>query len=118
TTHVAAVINGFLAMGGRREDVHILPGAYWFDTRLVAIETGDIRWQPLIASVDDARRDDGVPRERLYIVKPDDRASLAALTQWYPNAIQQVFTIPEAGNVPWFVAVRVPPNTTAHLTAP
>ncbi len=118
TTHVAEVINGFLAMGGRREDVHILPGAYWFDTRLVAIETGDIRWQPLIASVDDARRDDGVPRERLYIIKPDDRASLDALSRWYPNAIQQVFTIPEAGNVPWFVTVRVPPNTTAHLTAP
>jgi hypothetical protein len=113
TTYVAQAINGFLALGGRREDVHILPGAHWFDTRLVAIQTGDIRWNPLIASVDDARKDDGVPRERLYIVHPDDRQALEKLARWYPDAIRQSFTVPEIGNRPWFVAVRVPPSTRA-----
>jgi hypothetical protein len=113
TTYVAQVVNGFIAMGGERRDVHILPGANWIDTRLIAIEAGDIRWNPLVLTADDARKQDGVPRERMYVVKPDDRATLDAFARWYPNAIVQTYSLEESGNTPWFVTVRIPPNTTA-----
>ncbi|MGH2366567.1 MAG: glycosyltransferase family 39 protein [Chloroflexota bacterium] len=113
TAEVARVVNGFIAMGGRREDVYILPGAHWFDTRLVAIQAGNIRWQPLLPNVEDARKQDGVPRERLYLVHPDDTASLDKLARWYPAAIRHVHTLEDTGGRPWFVTVQVPPGATA-----
>jgi hypothetical protein len=114
TSAVGSVVNGFMAMGGRRQDVHIFPGAYWIDTRLVAIEAGDIRWDPLVRKVEDARAQDGVPRPRLYIVKPDDRETLDTLARWYPTAIAEPHALPETDNQPWFVTVLVPPGATAQ----
>lgn len=40
------VIKGFEAFGGLRDDAFILPGPYWVDWRLMAIEAGDIKWRP------------------------------------------------------------------------
>jgi hypothetical protein len=110
SAEVARAVNGFLALGGRREDVYILPGANWFDTRLVAIQTGDIRWNPLLPNVDGARRADGVPRPRLYVVHPDDRQSLALLQQWYPDATTWAHVVPDSDGRPFFVTVLVPPG--------
>jgi hypothetical protein len=114
TSAVGRTINGFFALGGRREDAHILPGAYWIDTRLVAIETGDIKWDPLLRNVDDARKQDGLPRPRLYVVKPDDRENLDKLARWYPNAIRQDHALRETDNTPWYTTLLVPPNTNAN----
>jgi hypothetical protein len=113
STQVAKVVNGFLALGGRREDVFILPGAFWFDTRLVAIQAGDIRWNPLIPSVEAARLSDGQPRPRLYIVHPEDRASLARLAAWYPGAVEEAHALAETGGRPYFVTFLVPPGAVA-----
>lgn len=113
TTQVARVVNGFLALGGRREDVYILPWAHWFDSRLVAIQTGDIRWQPLIPSVDDARKADGLPRQRLYVVHPDDQAALDRLAHWYPTAVRHVHALADTGGQPYFVTVLLPPGATS-----
>jgi hypothetical protein len=114
TTAVAGAVNGFLALGGRREDVYVLPGAYWFDTRLVAIQAGDIRWDPLIPDVQAARTADGVPRPRLYIVKPDDQATLDQLARWYPTSIREVHALADADGLPYFVTVLVPPGAVAQ----
>jgi hypothetical protein len=110
---IVRTINGFLALGGRREDVHLVPWAYWVDTRSVASEAGDIRWQIAMADIREARKDDGVPRQRLYILNPDDVRSLATLMAWYPDAVRQEVGLPELGGRPYFVTVLVPSGATA-----
>lgn len=113
TTHVARAVNDFLATGGRREDVHLMSWSHWIDARLVAIQTGDVRWQPGLASVAEVRRHDGGPRARLYIVHPDDNVSLEAFGRWYPQAVQHVVTLEELDGRPWFATVLVPPGVVA-----
>jgi 4-amino-4-deoxy-L-arabinose transferase-like glycosyltransferase len=113
--HVARAINGFIAMGGRRQDAHILPGPNWVDWRLVAIQAGDVRWQALLPNIDQARQHDGAAGPRLYVLHPGDRGSLEALQRWYPGAIAQTHVLEDAGNNPWFVTVLVPPGARAVL---
>jgi hypothetical protein len=111
---VADAIHGFLELGGTKEDVHIVPGAYWVDTRSVAAEgLGDIRWPIEIKSADEARAQDGVPRPRIYILHPDDKKSLDTLRTLYPGALVQEHVVPAAGNKPYFITVIVPAGATA-----
>jgi hypothetical protein len=113
SARVAQAVNGFVALGGKREDVYILPWPNWFDTRLVAIQAGDIRWNPLLPNVDLAPRADGVPRPRLYVVHPDDRQALALLLRWYPAATLEAHVVPDGDGRPFFVTVFVPPGSSA-----
>jgi hypothetical protein len=113
TYEVAQVVNAFLTGGGHQDDVHILPGAYWIDTRLVAIQLGHVEWDPLTA-LTAVRDSDGIDRERMVIVKPDDRTSLDTLSRWYPSADHRAHVVDASSGEPWFVTVRIPPNTRAH----
>ena len=105
------VIKGFVAFGGLQDDAFILPGPYWVDWRLVAIEAGDIKWHPIIENVAAARTHDGRPGKRLYIVHPDDRTSLDQLRQWYPRSTVTVASFPETMGQPLFFTVEVPPGS-------
>ncbi len=113
SARVAQAVAGFLALGGRREDVYALPWPHWFDTRLLAIQVGDIRWQPNLWGVEEARLADGLPRPRLYLVHPDDGEALASLSQWYPGAAVHIHDLHETGGQPYLVTVLVPPETVA-----
>lgn len=108
-----AVIKGFEAFGGLRDDAFILPGPYWVDWRLMAIEAGDIKWRPIIENVAVARTHDGRPGKRLYILHPEDRTSLEQLRQWYPQSTITVAAFPETMGQPLFVTVEVPPGALA-----
>jgi hypothetical protein len=110
---VAQAVAGFLALGGRREDVYVIPWQHWFDTRLLAIQVGDLRWEPILWGVEEARRTDGLPRPRLYLVHPDDGDALASLSRWYPGAAVHVHDLRETGGQPYLVTVLVPPGTVA-----
>ena len=109
------VVRGFIASGGRREDVHILPGPHWVDWRLVAIEGGDVRWQPIVEKVSEIPSQDGATGRRLYFVHPEDRASLDQLRRWYPSATLYSPGFPETGGNPLFVGVDIPASTAARL---
>ncbi|HET6318794.1 MAG TPA: glycosyltransferase family 39 protein, partial [Chloroflexota bacterium] len=87
TEPVASVANGFFALGGARQDAHIVLWPHWIDARSVAIQTGQPYWDPVIATADDALKQDGAPRTRLYVVHPADKASLDKFSRWYPGAI-------------------------------
>jgi hypothetical protein len=113
SAQVAKAVNGFLALGGRRQDVYMLSWPDWVDARLVAIQAGDIRWNPLLPAVEAARLADGVPRPRLYLLHPNDRPSLTLLLRWYPTAIMQVYAPADAGGQPYFVTLLVPAGTVA-----
>ena len=105
---------GFFELGGLKHDAYVLPGPNWVDWRLVAIEAGDVRWEPIISGYEAARQHDGVPRPRLYIVHPEDRAALDAFRQWYPRAIIQTHALADTDGAPWFVTVLVPAGTRAE----
>lgn len=105
------VVKGFVAFGGRQDDAFILPGPYWVDWRLVAIEAGDVKWHPIIENAAAARTHDGRPGKRLYIVHPDDRPSLDQLKQWYPQSTVTIAAFPETMGTPLFVTVEVPPGS-------
>ena len=107
------VVKGFEAFGGLRDDVFVLPGPYWVDWRLIAIEAGDIKWRPIIEEVASARTHDGRPGKRLYIVHPGDQSSLDQLRQWYPQSTFTVAAFPETTGQPLFVTVEVPPGARA-----
>ena len=109
------VVRGFVASGGRREDVHILPGPHWVDWRLVAIEGGDVRWQPIVEKVAEIPSQDSATGRRLYFVHPEDRASLDQLRRWYPSATIYSPGFPETGGSPLFVGVDIPASTAARL---
>ena len=110
------MVRGFVAAGGRREDVHILPGPHWVDWRLLSVEAGDVRWQPLVEKVTDIPAQDVATGRRLYFVHPEDRASLDQLRKWYPSAAFMTPGFPETGGSPPFVAVDIPGATPARLS--
>jgi hypothetical protein len=109
------MVRGFVASGGRREDVHILPGPHWVDWRLLAAETGDIRWRPITESVADLPSHDSATGRRLYLVHPDDRPSIEQLRRWYPTATVVSPGFPETGGSPLFVGFDIPASTGARL---
>ncbi len=108
------VVRGFIASGGRRENVHILPGPHWVDWRLVAIEGGDVRWQPIVEKASDIPAHDNSTGRRLYFVHPDDRSSIDQLRRWYPSATVFSPGFPETGGSALFVGFDIPESTTAR----
>ena len=108
------MVRGFVASGGRREDVHILPGPHWVDWRLLSVEVGDVRWQPIVDKVTEVPNQDSAIGRRLYLVHPDDRTSLEQLRRWYPSASVMSPGFPETGGAPLFVAVDIPGSTPAR----
>jgi hypothetical protein len=109
------VVRGFIASGGRRDNVHILPGPHWVDWRLVAIEGGDVRWQPIVEKVSDIPAHDVAGMRRLYFVHPEDRASLDQLRRWYPTATVFSPGFPETSGSPIFVGFDIPESTVARF---
>ncbi len=108
---VAGAVRDFVAQGGRREDVYILPWRHWVDWRLVAIQAGDAKWRPLINDTEAALARDGAPAPRLFLVHPEDEHTLNALARWYPQAERRVYA--RDGGEPWVTAVRVPAGARA-----
>lgn len=112
-SNVADAINGFIALGGQRKNAYIVVWPHWIDVRSVAIQAGEPYWRPDIPSADEALKHDGTSEPRLYIVHPDDKASLQKLLAWYPTAIQQTHTLRELDGRAWFTTVLVPPGARA-----
>ena len=107
-------VRAFVAMGGQREDVYIFPGAHWVDWRLVAIEGGDVLWQPIIETVAAVLAHDGSPRRRLYLIHPEDHALISQLSRWYPTGTVLAPGFPETGGMPLFVSIDVPGGSVAR----
>ncbi|GBD10124.1 hypothetical protein HRbin22_02389 [Candidatus Thermoflexus japonica] len=84
----AEILRGFYAGGGPKTNAFYVAYPYWFDSRLIGMWLGDIDWphtiwyEDLPRALEAHRRLSG---PRLYLVHPEDRASLAALQAAYPE---------------------------------
>ena len=110
---VARAVNGFLALGGRREDVVHPPLGQLVRHPPGGDPGGGHPLAALLPNVDQAPRADGVPRPRLYVVHPDDRQALALLLRWYPAATLHAHVLPDRDGRPFYVTVFVPPGAVA-----
>lgn len=84
----AEILRGFYAGGGPETNAFYVAYPYWFDSRLIGMWLGDLNWpytiwhEDLPQALDAHRR---LPGPKLYLVHPEDRASLAALQAAYPQ---------------------------------
>jgi len=111
---VAGEIREFLAAGGRKENVFLLPGSHWVDWRLVAIQAGDIKWRLIVQDVEAAvqRESRSEQGQRLFVVHPGDAYSLQTLERWFPAARRVTHKRIEGDE--WFVTVTVPAGAAAR----
>lgn len=84
----AEIVRGFYALGGPRTNAFYVAYPYWFDSRLIGMWLGDLDWPYTVWHEDLPRALEGhrhLPGPKLYLVHPDDDASLAALQAAYPE---------------------------------
>ncbi len=84
----AEILRGFYAGGGPETNAFYVAYPYWFDSRLIGMWLGNMDWPYTIWYEDlpqalEAHRSLAGPK--LYLVHPEDHASLAALQVAYPT---------------------------------
>ena len=96
TREIGAVVKDFAGLTGTYDTYYVVGFPYWVDSRQVAIFAGHIERDPgILPEQIQATLPD--PREKLYLLKPEDSSSLALLQQYYPNGRAQVHQSPQAG---------------------
>lgn len=81
-SEAAEILRGFYLGGGPETNAFYVAYPYWFDSRLIGMWLGDIDWPHTIWHEDLPQALEGhrsLPGPRLYLVHPEDHASLAAL---------------------------------------
>jgi hypothetical protein len=96
TSEIGKVISGFIESGGSAENAFVVPYPHWVDTRLVGINAGlptrDFALWPDQFSIIQNKLG-----EKLFILKPEDSASLVLLMDRFPNNKQEVYISKRAG---------------------
>lgn len=86
TTELGHVIRSFAESVGAPDSAWVVPYPHWVDTRLVGINAGygvtDFALWP-----EDFQKTLDNPRAKMFLVKPEDTAALAALREIYPRGI-------------------------------
>ena len=105
SSEMGQVIHEFEEAHGQTETVWIVPFPHWVDTRLPGVWAGipnrDFAlWQENLAE------SLNYPSPKLFILKPEDEASLAALQTLYPNGVLSRYTAEIVGHD--FLEFRVP----------
>ncbi|MEJ5201482.1 MAG: glycosyltransferase family 39 protein [Anaerolineales bacterium] len=86
TSEIGQVIRGFADSVGDRDTAFVVPYPHWVDTRLVGINAGypekDYALWP-----EDFEQTLAEPRNKLFIVKPENQPALDKLRQLYPDGV-------------------------------
>jgi hypothetical protein len=90
TSEMGNVIRMYSASLGSNETAWVVGYPHWVDTRLVGIQSGDPTRDAVILQ-DQIAGTLSDPRPKLFLVKPEDQASLTLLRQLYPNGNLQLF---------------------------
>lgn len=84
TREVGAVAGDFIELAGTAETYYVVGFPHWLDSRQVAIFAGHIERDPAILP-DALPETVSDPRMKMFIVKPEDSASLETLRRLYPH---------------------------------
>ena len=106
TSELGAVIAQYASSVGAEDSAWVVPYPHWVDTRLVGIRAGfperDYALWPedIITTVGD-------PRAKMYLVKPEDTASIDLLRTLFPTGVLRLFESQMEGRD--FYIYSVPP---------
>jgi hypothetical protein len=91
TSEMGEVIQNYARSVGSLDSAWVVAFPHWVDTRLVGMQAGnptrDYAIQP-----DGLANSVGLPNPKLFLVKPEDQASIALLQQVYPQGWLQLVT--------------------------
>jgi hypothetical protein len=110
TFEMGALMADFAGFTGTNDTSFVVPYPYWVDTRLVGIEAGfpakDYALAPdhLADTLSDARM-------KLFMLKPEDQASLLKLRSLYPGGVESTYHSKYPGKD--FILFLVPPQNSA-----
>jgi hypothetical protein len=104
TSDMGKVIRSFVAAGNDPDNAFVVPFPYWVDTRLVGIQTG-YPTKDYALWRDDLPKTQTVVGNKLFIVKDEDKETLAALAKLYPSGLLGQFTSPLEGKNFWIYTV-------------
>jgi hypothetical protein len=107
TTELGRVVRDFIETIGSQETAWVVGYPHWVDTRLVGINAGYPIWDTYIApeKIPDTLAE---PRAKLFLVKPDDVATIEILRQVYPQAsVKEFISRVETKN---FLIFFIPPQ--------
>ncbi len=107
TSELGDVARNFIAVYGDPDSVYVVGFPHWVDTRLVAIVSGHPEKDYAIWP-DQFSDTLSNQRAKLFLVKPDDTASLDQLRKMYPEYFETVYTSEIDSHS--FVMFMVPPE--------
>ncbi len=107
TSEMGKVIRDFAETVGSPETAWVVGYPYWVDTRLVGMNAGyPIR--DTVIYIDHFQETVSDPRAKLFLIKPEDQAAIAALRQLYPQgSLKEYISQVETKN---FLMYFVPPT--------
>lgn len=108
TSDMGKVIKQFAMTYGSADNAWIIPYPHWVDTRLPGVWAG-IPNRDFAVWREDLPDTFSVSGAKLFIARPDDQESLAALQQLYPMGISSLYTSEIVGHD--FIIYFVPPTT-------
>lgn len=105
TREIGGVVEGFAKLTGTYDTYYVVGFPYWIDSRQVAIFAGHIQRDPglLPEQIPQTAAD---PREKMFIIKPEDQTDLDTLRQVYPNGRAEIHHSPLQGKD--FIVFLVP----------
>ena len=95
TSEMGAEVQSFEKLTGSTQD-YVVAYPYWVDTRLVGIEAGHPA-RDMAITADQFSRTLSSPGAKLFLLKPEDEASLAILRQLYPQGRAWLHSSPIPG---------------------
>jgi len=104
SSDMGRIIRGFIDEGNSPDNVWVVPVAFWVDTRIVGIQSG-------LPTRDLALWRDHLPESldkkgpKLFIVKDEDKETLAVLRNLYPYGLLGMFDSPIEGKDFWIYTV-------------
>lgn len=110
-SEMGMVLRDFSQSIGSPQNVWVVAYPYWVDTRLVAIEAGYIDLNPVI-SPEKLAETQSIPGAKLFMIYPQDTASIDELKMLYPTGVMKEYTsrVPDKNFWMYFV----PPQNAAE----
>ena len=91
TSEVARAIKSYEDSIGGVQNAYIKVWPHWLDIRNVGINLGNVTWNNGVLDMAQVERHRSLPGRRLYIVKPEDKDSLAQFRAIYPQGVEQAY---------------------------